>query len=430
MNSTFDEFKRNWLLVVVAMFGCGLGISSLPLYTSGVFFPYMTNDLGWTRSELSFAVLLSTLMLAVASPIAGLLMDRFGVARITACSLVMAAALFAVLGLHRFSLAQFYAIQLAIAALGAGAAPVAYTRLVVHQFEATKGLALGITLLGPSLVATFAPLLVATVISTHDWQAGYLTLAALTAAMLPLLGALLLVQPAALRASKSTAVAPDDSLFNATERRAIFSRLMLGLGCYSLAVGGMLVHLTPMLVDGGMTTVNAAKIAGLVGISGIAGRLLGGWSADRIFGPYILGTIAVVAATGYAALATFGIPAAPFSAIAVGFALGTEGDLLGYLVSRYFGKRSYGRVFGWIFGAFIACLGLSPMIMAFLHARSGSYSVPLWVDSVLLVVSAIVLVRLPKYRRSRHDMPGDENSPQGRPATYPEGPQKTNFFVR
>ncbi|HDR9586682.1 TPA: MFS transporter [Burkholderia stabilis] len=420
MNSTFDEFKRNWLLIMVAMFGCGLGISSLPLYTSGVFFPYMTHDLGWTRSELSFAVLLSTLMLAVVSPIAGLLMDRFGVARVTACSLVMAAALFSALGLHRFSLMQFYAIQLAIAALGAGAAPVAYTRLVVHQFEATKGLALGITLLGPSLVATFAPLLVATVIAAHGWQAGYLTLAALTAAMLPLLAVLSLVQPAAVRASKSTVVASDDNLFSAKERRAIFSKLMLGLGCYSLAVGGMLVHLMPMLVDGGMTAVNAAKIAGLVGISGIAGRLLGGWSADRIFGPYILGTIAVIAATGYAALATFGIAAAPFSAIAVGFALGTEGDLLGYLISRYFGKQSYGRVFGWIFGAFIACLGLSPMVMAFLHARSGSYNVPLWVDAILLLVSALVLVRLPKYRPTRHDMPVGEFPPQGMPVTYPQ----------
>ncbi|HIC7208867.1 MFS transporter [Burkholderia stabilis] len=420
MNSTFDEFKRNWLLIMVAMFGCGLGISSLPLYTSGVFFPYMTHDLGWTRSELSFAVLLSTLMLAVVSPIAGLLMDRFGVARVTACSLVMAAALFSALGLHRFSLMQFYAIQLAIAALGAGAAPVAYTRLVVHQFEATKGLALGITLLGPSLVATFAPLLVATVIAAHGWQAGYLTLAALTAAMLPLLAVLSLVQPAAVRASKSTVVASDDNLFSAKERRAIFSKLMLGLGCYSLAVGGMLVHLTPMLVDGGMTAVNAAKIAGLVGISGIAGRLLGGWSADRIFGPYILGTIAVIAATGYAALATFGIAAAPFSAIAVGFALGTEGDLLGYLISRYFGKQSYGRVFGWIFGAFIACLGLSPMVMAFLHARSGSYNVPLWVDAILLIVSALVLIRLPKYRPTRHDMPVDAFPPQGMPVTYPQ----------
>ncbi|NTX24704.1 MFS transporter [Burkholderia cepacia] len=420
MNSTFDEFKRNGLLIMVAMFGCGLGISSLPLYTSGVFFPYMTHDLGWTRSELSFAVLLSTMMLAIASPIAGLLMDRFGVARVTACSLVMAAALFSVLGLHRFSLMQFYAIQLAIAALGAGAAPVAYTRLVVHQFEATKGLALGITLLGPSLVATFAPLLVATVIAAYGWQAGYLTLAALTAVVLPLLAALLLVQPAAVRASKSTVVASDDSLFSAKERRAIFSRLMLGLGCYSLAVGGMLVHLTPLLVDGGMTTVNAARIAGLVGISGIAGRLLGGWSADRIFGPYILGTIAVIAATGYAALATFGISAAHFSAIAVGFALGTEGDLLGYLISRYFGKQSYGRVFGWIFGAFIACLGLSPMVMAFLHARSGSYNVPLWVDAILMVVSALVLIRLPKYRRTRHEMPVDEFTRQGVPVTYPQ----------
>lgn len=419
MNSIVEEFKRNWLLVVVAMLGCGLGISSLPLYTAGVFIPYLTHDLGWTRGELSFAVLLSTLMLAASSPLAGLLMDKFGAIKIVAGSLLIASCLFLFMGLHRLSLTEFYAIQITIAALGAGAAPVAYTKLVVNRFEASKGLALGITLLGPSLVATFAPVIVATVISREGWQAGYLAVAAMTAVMLPLLALLLVFQPASCLTPPASANAPDDNLYTVRERRTIFVRLMFALGCYSLALGGLLVHLTPMLVDGGMAPVAAAKIAGLIGISGIAGRLVGGWTADRIFGPYILATIAVLAATGYAALATFGISVAPISAIAVGFALGSEGDMLGYLVSRYFSKKSYGKVFGWQFASFISGLGVSPMVMAFLLARSGSYRLPLWLDAMLLVFSASVFLGLPKYRKVSSEIPQDMHDTQRIPAPYP-----------
>jgi OFA family oxalate/formate antiporter-like MFS transporter len=416
MNSRVEEFKHNWLLVIVAMFGCGLGISSLPLYTAGVFIPHLTHDLGWTRSELSFAVLLSTLVLAAASPIVGLLMDKFGALKIVACSLLIASGLFVFMGLNKLSLMQFYAIQITIAALGSGAAPVAYTKLVVNRFEKSKGLALGFTLLGPSLVATFAPVIVATVIARNGWQAGYLTVAAMTAVMLPLLAILRIFQPAACSAPRVTDNVQDDNLYTIRERRAIFARLMIALGCYSLAIGGMLVHLTPMLVDGGMTTVAAAKIAGLIGISGIAGRLVGGWTADRIFGGYILATIAVIAAAGYVALATFGISVAPISAIAVGFALGSEGDMLGYLVSRYFSKKSYGKVFGWQFAAFISGLGVSPMVMAFFFARSGSYRLPLWIDALLLVFSAAVFLGLPKYRETRREMPQEEQDLQGIPA--------------
>lgn len=416
MDSRVKEFKDNWLLVIVAMLGCGLGISSLPLYTAGVFIPHLTHDLGWQRSELSFAVLLSTLVLAAASPIAGLLMDKFGTLKIVAGSLLIASGLFAFIGLNRLSLMEFYAIQITVAILGSGAAPVAYTKLVANRFEKSKGLALGLTLLGPSLVATFAPVIVAVAIARHGWQAGYLTVAALTVVMLPLLAILRIFQPAACSPSRTSDKAQDDSLYTVRERRTIFARLMIALGCYSLAIGGMLVHLTPMLVDGGMTTVAAAKIAALIGVSGIVGRLVGGWAADRIFGGYILGTIAVIAATGLAALATFGISVAPLSAIAVGFALGTEGDMLGYLVSRYFSKKSYGKVFGWQFAAFISGLGVSPMVMAFFFARSGSYRLPLWIDALLLVFSATVFVGLPRYREARSDVRQETLAPQGMPA--------------
>ncbi len=73
--SSMDELKTGWKYLVAAMVGCGLGVSSLPIYTAGVFFPALIAEYGWSRSQLSFAVLLFTLSIGVASPIVGRAID-------------------------------------------------------------------------------------------------------------------------------------------------------------------------------------------------------------------------------------------------------------------------------------------------------------------------------------------------------------------
>ncbi|MFJ3149886.1 MFS transporter [Pseudomonas putida] len=396
-NSRLAEFRKGWPILIAAMLGCGLGVSSLPLYTAGVFMPHLQGEFGWSRTELSTAVLIFTMALAAASPLVGRLIDKLGVRTSAAISISAAALCYLILATQLASLATFYLLQAAIAAMGAAAAPVAYTRVVTSHFHRSRGLALGITLLGPSLAATIAPAALTSVIASHGWAVGYLSLALMTSAMLPFL---LLLKPSTDKENQPSQhiAAEETPLFSAAERKRIFYRLLGGLALFSLGIGGLLVHLVPLLIDSGLDPIKAASIAGLIGISGMIGRLAGGALADRLFAPYVLVGISAVAAFGCMLLATLGAAAAAPAAVALGFALGAEADLMGYLVARYFGKRAYGKIFGWQYAAFISGIGLSPMLLGYAYDATHSYSMALMINVALLLAALLTFLRLPRFR--------------------------------
>lgn len=395
--STTGELRKGWGVLLAAMLGCGLGVSSLPLYTAGVFMPALEAEFGWTRAQLSSAVLAFSLALAAASPFVGRLIDRIGVRRAAAASIIAVASCYWILSSSLSGLDGFYAAHVAIPILGAAAAPVAYTRIVALHFTKMRGLAMGIALLGPSLAAATAPAFIAGAIGRGGWQGGYRTLAGLMLLMLPFL--LLLKETGRSTASgEAAAEQAGFQLYTAGESRRIFLTLMLALGLFSLGVGGPIVHLVPLLVDSGMTAVDAAAIAGLIGLAGIVGRLAGGALADRMFAPYILVTVALLAGAGCAMLATLGVAAAAPMAVAIGFSLGAEADMMGYLVSRYFPRSTYGRVFGWQYAAFISCVGLSPLMLGYARDLYGGYSLGLGLCAALLVAAAGVFVSLPRFR--------------------------------
>ena len=49
-------------------------------------------------------------------------------------------------------------------------------------------------------------------------------------------------------------------------------------------------------------------------------------------------------------------------ALLCGAALGGEIDLMGFFVSRYFGLKSYGKIYGTMFGIFAGATGVGPFI--------------------------------------------------------------------
>jgi len=65
--------------------------------------------------------------------------------------------------------------------------------------------------------------------------------------------------------------------------------------------------------------------------------------------------------------------------VLVGVAAGAEFDILAYLVSRYFGLRSYAKVFGTVSGTVALGSGMSPLFFGPLIDATGNY------DSLLLI---------------------------------------------
>jgi hypothetical protein len=98
-------------------------------------------------------------------------------------------------------------------------------------------------------------------------------------------------------------------------------------------------------------------------------------------------------------LTTDAAGAAPvLAAMSLGFGLGAEVDVIGFLVGRYFGLRAYGEVYGYLFAIFTLGTGFGPVLMAVCFDLTRSYDVALTAFAGALVCASILVSRLGPYR--------------------------------
>lgn len=383
-----------------AVIGSITGISALLLYTNGQFVAGLTRDFGLTRVQFGFGVLLATMAIAAANPLVGWLVDRFGAKRPSMVGLLLLSCGFFALGSQVESVGSYFLIQTLLGFAGAASGPIAYTKIIGAAFDARRGMALGLTMTGIGLAGAIIPPILGGIIAAHGWRAGYYALA-----VVPLAGALLtgLILPriggrsTARAGARPDAAAPDASAWLGSR---VFWTLAAAFAAMSLSFAGLLPHFVPMLGDNGLDPVAAGKIAGQIGLAVIASRLLIGWLLDRVFAPRIAIAMCLTAAAGCCALLFKGIDAAPLTAIALGFALGAELDLMGFLVARYFGLLQFGRIYGWLYGAFVFASGIGPVWVGAVRDATGSYTRTLAVSAAGLIASCAVFLLLPRYPRS------------------------------
>ena len=91
--------------------------------------------------------------------------------------------------------------------------------------------------------------------------------------------------------------------------------------------------------------------------------------------------------------------------------MGAEGDLLPYFVSRYFGIRSFGQVYGYLFAIFMIGVGVGPSLMGFSFDRWHSYGPMFVMFEFALFFACVIFLRLGPYRFPPNESmgTGDEN---------------------
>ncbi|HXS31943.1 MAG TPA: MFS transporter, partial [Steroidobacteraceae bacterium] len=282
-----------------AVAGSITGISALLLYTNGLFVAGLTRDFGLTRVQFGFGVLLATIAIAVANPLVGWTVDRYGAKRPSIAGLLLLSAGFLALGSFVNSIASYFLVQTLVGFAGAASGPIAYTKIISNAFHRRRGVALGITMTGIGLSGAIIPPVLAGIIAGHGWRAGYLALA-----VVPLVGALVTAlvlprwTPADTPAIRPSTMAADAA---APVTTRVFWVLAGSFFLMSLSFAGLLPHFVPMLGDNGLSGVEAGKIAGGIGLAVIGSRLIVGMLLDRVFAPLIAISICLVAAAGISA---------------------------------------------------------------------------------------------------------------------------------
>ncbi len=404
----YSEFRTGWPVVLASMLGIGLGLSPVPFYTIGMLAPELAREFGWAFGDIMAGLPIMTFAVLVASPIVGLLADRVGVRPIALISVVLFGFSFMAFAANPGDIRFFYANWAIMAVLGAGTLPITWTRAVNNRFEDRKGFALGLSLLGTGVFGFLVKPFTAFVIDAYGWRAAYMAVGAL-----PLILAFPVAwfafhdvgdrnQSAADRRESDAlrAAATPGLTFSETLRNWRFWVLAIAFVPISFGVGGPIPNMENIVKTAGFSGPDIVSLVSLIGLSVIAGRVVGGWLIDRFWAPgiafFMLSAPALACwmfAHGDLTYAT-----AAGSIILIGFAAGVEYDLMAFLVARYFGLKSYGAIYGSLYGFFALGAGIGPVVFGRAFDATGNYDGPLMLSAGLLVAGAVLLLLLGRYR--------------------------------
>lgn len=391
---TLAELRSGWRVMLAALFGIAFGVTALFFYSVGIFLKPLSAQFGWSRTALSSVSMVAALSLAATAPGVGWLVDRFGVRSVALTSSIGLAAGFFLLSRASGSLPAYLTLIAFTVLLGAGASPVVFTRLVNVWFDRARGTALGLSQVATGIAGTLLPPLLGPYVAQQGWRAGYVALALVVLLSIPVV--LLLIGDSGRHARRAQSAPGAVTGLTVAEaiRTPVFTMLAASFVFAAIGVGGIIVHLVPMLTDAGLTPARAGAIAGLLGLAVILGRALTGIVIDRVFAPRVALVIFASAACGCWLLALGGAPLAPYSAILVGLAMGAEVDLIGYFAARYFGLKSYGRIYGWLYAIFMSGTSIGPLIAGVAFDRFGNYDVGLAILGAALAAASLATLKL------------------------------------
>ncbi len=399
------EFKRGWPIVASAAVGIGLGLSPLPFYTIGVFIRPLSAEFGWSVDKILTALLAMTLTVVAMGPVVGWLADRFGARRVALVSIGLFALSLALFAASNGSLTLFYANWVLMGLAGAGTLPITWTRGVNAWFVRNRGLALGCALVATGLFGSLAKLYANALIETLGWRAAYLGLAALPALVaLPIAFFFFRDTPRngapSDSAARAAAPAQPGLSFAQAVRHWRFWVLAAAFVPISLALGGPIPNLETILGAKGFARGQAVELASLVGYAVMVGRVGGGWLIDRFWAPGVAFVLLASPALALYALAqpgALGFPVAAAAIAMLGIALGVEYDFMAYMSARYFGLRSYGSIYGALYGFFALGAGVGPVWYGRAFVAEGNYDGVLMIGAGLTVLGALLLLTLGRY---------------------------------
>ncbi|HEX5318550.1 MAG TPA: MFS transporter [Stellaceae bacterium] len=369
-------------------------------FTFGIFLKPLTEDMGWDRGETSFALSFGGILGALAVPAIGSLMDRWSIRRVALPGILVYALFLSLVGLSPRSFIAFTVLFSLAEMFSAIQTPIAYAKAISAWFDRRRGLALGIAMSGVGIGAFVVPQLSRYLIATIGWRGAYGVLAALTVAVAFPAVALFIREPQpgeGERRRRPAETAPP----GLTRREALatfrFWSIAATFFLVAVAINGTVGHIVPLLTDRGMTPAAAAAIFGVFGLATMSGRLLAGFLVDRIFAPYVAAVFFLAPIAGFVLLATATglVPAA--GVILLGLGLGTEIDLIAFLVTRYFGQRNFGQLYGYFFMVFGIGSALGRFLGGYIFVKAGSYTPALIGAAVSLVIAVALIGRLGAY---------------------------------
>ena len=372
----------------------------LPYYTIGALVVPVTEEFGWTRAQFQAAILFSSGLGALTSPLVGWLIDRYGARRVALPSVLGLGFGFFLAASMQGQLWMLFLAYGAMALLGAGTIPVTWTRAIATSFFSRRGLALGLTLTGTGICASVAPHITVWMTSEYGWRGAYFGLGLIPMLLaFPLL--FFLFKPVELNQladKEEVAARQTGKTLTEASRDYRFWALLFSILFAYMGFSGIGPNLLPSMTDDGFTRAQAATIQSIFGGSIIVGRVVVGYTLDRLWAPGVAAVSLIMPAVGTWIL--FGDQTLVMAAVAsflIGFAAGAELDLMAFLAARYFGLKHYAKIYSVLYATLAVCSGTAPMLFAMVYDQTASYDIGFMVASGLFVVATVLVLTMGRY---------------------------------
>lgn len=387
-----SELRENWRPLLAATMGIGCGMSIHGTITSAIA-PSLVADVGWTRSEFAMVGSLG-FVTAIALPLIGRLTDVIGVRLTALIGIVTLPLAYLSYSLMNGSITAYTAIFLVQSVIGMTTTATVYTRLAVQNVTNARGLALAIVASGPAVTGAILGPILNTFVESYGWRASYQALALFAA----LVGAVTFwLIPADRQVHSPQETTRKSTMdYQVIFRSSAFWLLVLAMLFCNLPQVIMLTQLKFVLLDNGVTGPGAAIMFSALSIGMLAGRFLTGMALDR-FNPYAVSCLTL----GLPSIGLFLISSSfdsstmlLFAVFSLGFAFGSESDIMAFIVARQFALKIYGSVMGLLTASISISTTLGTILLSYVLVRTGGFDVFLIIAGCAVLVGATLLLPL------------------------------------
>lgn len=406
--STRSRTINRWWYVATGFLAMLVGINTVSALFNVLGGP-MTQELGWERSVLSNGLSLQAAVNGISIVVLGFLIDRYGPRKPTIPMVVLFGGGLMAISAVPSSQTAFYALCVVVGA-GAGAVnPVAHSAVITAWFQDRRGFALGILMAGLGSCGVLMPYLANFVLGFAGWRGAFLIIGALAAVIPLLIYAFVTRMPAQhdaeRRAARARGKVPGQSLWTVALGSRQFWQLAVSAAVVSGAAFGLMSQTIGLVTDHGLSRDVALAVLSTASLSSIGARLLVGYLLDRFPATITASVIFAICGCGAFLMVTSAETGILFlGAALLGLGLGAEGDILAYMVSRYFPQHSYGRVLGFLYFVYAqgAALGTFGLGQAFRTTGSYAASLPFIIGGIVLAILCVVFLGRYRYSLDHH----------------------------
>src|SRR5215471_1257397 len=271
-----DGLLRNrWWIAIASGVALIVGQGAINVFAAGIFLKPVAQDLGFGRGEISNAIAISNIMVAVATPFFGRMVDRLGVRRPLLASILLFALATAALSRLQPSTLVLLTLYGISGFVSVGQNPTAYSKVISGWFDRQRGLALGIALAGVGIGTALVPQFSNILIVHLGWREGYLCLglAIFVLAFIP--AALVIHEPKSDASASASSVVGMD--FSEAVHTWKYWAMAVAFFIAATTINGSLVHVVPLLTDRGIPVAAAVSMISAAGLALIVGRLIAGY---------------------------------------------------------------------------------------------------------------------------------------------------------